>query len=212
MKTKRNTARVPKQRRGQERFETILDCAAKLMKTVPPTKLNHYQIAKEIGCAPATVYHLFPSMNALFCVLLQRYRRSLLTYLKAEDSIVSHDNWHALLHHKFERTLTYFVKTPELQELLFNQELPKIVSAPESSDDETMSGYLASIMRGDFQTRNVTDLDLHVTRTVQIFHAVQEQRFVDNHGPAEIVVNDATEAALAYLEAIVPKAEASATP
>ena len=200
MKTKRNVARIPKQRRGQERFETILNCAAKLMKTVPLIKLNHYQIAKQIGCAPATVYHLFPSMNALYRVLLQRYRHDLLNYLKLEDSVLTHKNWHALLHHKFERTLTYFVKTPELPVLLFSQDLPKSVSAASSRNDETMSSYLSSLLKSEFEPKDISDMELQVTRAVQIFHIVQEQNFINNHSQATEGLSEATEAALTYIE------------
>lgn len=66
-------ARKPLQRRSRERFEFLLDVTDKLLATRGLDKTGLYDIAEEAAFPAASVYHFFPSREAAFIALAERY-------------------------------------------------------------------------------------------------------------------------------------------
>ena len=98
----RELPRRPRQRRGLERFEAVLNAAFSQLESNSIDSVNHYLLAETLGCAPSTIYHLFPSNTAIFVALVDRFEvewtEIVQQPLRAEDV----PDWHSLFRLKYE--------------------------------------------------------------------------------------------------------------
>lgn len=78
MEEKRPSApRKPLQQRSQERVQKLLDATDKLLLKQEPSKVGLYDIAKAAKVPPSSVYHFFPTKEAAFAALAERYLKRL---------------------------------------------------------------------------------------------------------------------------------------
>ena len=69
----RRSARQPVRERGIQRQALLLDAVDDLLTSAEPEDVGIYQIAERAKVAPASVYHFFPTKEAAFVALAQRY-------------------------------------------------------------------------------------------------------------------------------------------
>lgn len=68
-----STSRPPRQERGQRRLDEILDAAESLITEVGPAACSIQEIAKRAGASVGSVYHFFPTKDAIFSAIRARY-------------------------------------------------------------------------------------------------------------------------------------------
>lgn len=73
--------RRPRQKRSQQRFEAILDSAARLLETQGPEDISIYTLAEEAGLSAPSIYHFFPDAGQVFVALAERYVREFVDLL-----------------------------------------------------------------------------------------------------------------------------------
>jgi len=78
-----DTIRRPRQKRSQQRFEAILDSAARLLETLEPEQISVYTLAEEAGLSPPSIYHFFPDAGQVFIALAERYNQQFRDLLDA---------------------------------------------------------------------------------------------------------------------------------
>lgn len=66
-------ARAPRQERGRKRMDEILDAAEQLMLEVGPASASIQDIAKRAGASVGSIYHFFPTKEAILAALQARY-------------------------------------------------------------------------------------------------------------------------------------------
>ena len=66
-------ARAPRQERGRKRREEILDAAEQLMLEVGPAAASIQDIAKRAGSSVGSIYHFFPTKEAILAALFTRH-------------------------------------------------------------------------------------------------------------------------------------------
>ncbi len=89
--------RKPTQARGIAKFEQILDAAHKLIEEQPAREISLYDIADEAGVAAGSVYHFFPSIEAVFVALVERYDERFANIIGDTDPENSEAGWQDLL-------------------------------------------------------------------------------------------------------------------
>ena len=67
------TSRSPRQERGERRLEEILDAAESLITEVGPAASSIQEIAKRAGASVGSIYHFFPTKDAIFSAIRARY-------------------------------------------------------------------------------------------------------------------------------------------
>jgi AcrR family transcriptional regulator len=105
--------RRPRQARGREKFEKILDAADTLIADSGTADgLSLYDIAEKAGVAVGSVYHFFPSSHAVLVALIERYDRKfeeLVDEPMVEEAI---SDWRDVLWLQTERSRRYINATP----------------------------------------------------------------------------------------------------
>jgi len=69
--------RMPKQARGQQRVDEILDAAERLTRTTSWDKLSTNHIAAEAGIPIGSLYQFFANKHAIAQALVERYVASI---------------------------------------------------------------------------------------------------------------------------------------
>jgi AcrR family transcriptional regulator len=65
--------RTPRQARGQRRLDGILDAAETVIAEVGATDASIHEIARRAGASVGSIYHFFPTKDAIFAALAERY-------------------------------------------------------------------------------------------------------------------------------------------
>jgi AcrR family transcriptional regulator len=98
--------RKPTQARGIAKFEKILDAAHRLIDEQPEREISLYDVAAEAGVATGSVYHFFPSIDAIFIALVERYDKIFADIIvKTEPPAGA--NWQEMLVLHTERSREY---------------------------------------------------------------------------------------------------------
>lgn len=110
-------ATKPVQERSIRRFDELLLAVDELLAAREPEDVGIYDIAKQAGVAPASVYHFFPSKEAAFLALAERYLGEL-----SEVSARPHDpssirNWPDLFELAINRAVDFYNTHPVFRKL-----------------------------------------------------------------------------------------------
>jgi len=112
--------RTPKQKRGQQRVEQILDAAALLAVSEGYENVSTNAIAKEAKTSIGSLYQFFPNKDAVYLALAQRYVDELSgllaqTAMTSDDTLSFQDRFNLLL----DRLAVFYLENPGFQPLLF---------------------------------------------------------------------------------------------
>lgn len=116
--------RRPVQKRSRERFERLLDAVEALLLEHEPATVGLYDIAKQANVPPASVYHFFPTKEAAFVALAERYLERLNEMTRStplDRSLIRH--WSDLYVLGSDRLFLFYNENPVLLKLFFGSGL-----------------------------------------------------------------------------------------
>lgn len=99
--------RRPTQARGIAKFEAILDATHRLIETRGIESFSLYDVAEEAGVATGSVYHFFPSLQAAFVALVERYDGEFAAIIAQPVDPVEINSWEDILYAHTERSRAY---------------------------------------------------------------------------------------------------------
>lgn len=100
--------RRPLQERGRARYEALLDCVEAMVVERDPTEIGFYEIAEKAGMAAASVYHFFPTKNAMFLALAERYFDHFRRGASVELDAARPSTWQDYFRQRHERAVAYY--------------------------------------------------------------------------------------------------------
>jgi AcrR family transcriptional regulator len=111
--------RTPSRGRGILRYEALLDAAEALLATENPDTIGLYQMAERAGVPPASVYHFFPTKEAAFVALAERYLTGIKECLGAPIEARELQSWQDLLRIDARRSMAFHNSHPPMLKLLY---------------------------------------------------------------------------------------------
>ncbi len=104
--------RRPRQARGQQKFDLILQAADALVVESGADDLSLYDVAERADVAVGSVYHFFPSKHAVLLALIEHYDQQFekLVALPLEQDAPA--SWQDVLWQQTERSRDYINATP----------------------------------------------------------------------------------------------------
>ncbi|NIB44188.1 TetR/AcrR family transcriptional regulator [Pseudomaricurvus alkylphenolicus] len=103
----KNNFRRPTQARGIAKFEKILDTVHELIENRGIDNFSLYDVADAAGVATGSVYHFFPSLQAAFVALVERYDQEFADIIAAPVDASLVNDWEDILFHHTERSRAY---------------------------------------------------------------------------------------------------------
>lgn len=139
---------VPTQKRSRERFELILDCAAKVMAEKGSEAFRMSDIVERSGVPFGSLYQYFPDKTAIIGTLAERYnaigrdcvRRDVSTIRRASDL-------HPVLCRIVESYYRMFIDEPLMQDIWQATQADRALQRLDAEDGAVLSGMLADALR-----------------------------------------------------------------
>jgi AcrR family transcriptional regulator len=115
----RTSPRAPSRGRGLLRFAALVDATETLLADRSPDDVGLYQIAEQAGVPPASVYHFFPTKEAAFLALAQRYLEGFRAlHLAPVDAAALH-SWQDLMAIDQRRAMDFHNAHPPAMKLFY---------------------------------------------------------------------------------------------
>lgn len=200
----RNQPRRPRQKRGVERYEAILDAAHALLAERPMAKVSLYDVARRVGCAPATVYHLFPSTNALFLALAERYARHWEEIVEREEDPRAIETWHDVLRGKFVAARAFYNANPQAMEVYLGLGTTRDIRARDRDLNRQLGAEAAATIRRQFRLPEGEYLDEKFANAIEISDAFWSLSYARHGRITDELAEEALIAVFSYLQNFVP--------
>ena len=111
--------RRPSQQRSRLRFEMLLDAADALLSDRETTEVGLYDIAGAAKVPPASVYHLFPTKEAAFAALAERYLVGLSKHIMKPVHRGELRRWQDFVALEIHRAIEYYNDNRVMSKLFF---------------------------------------------------------------------------------------------
>ncbi|MDF1504221.1 TetR/AcrR family transcriptional regulator [Roseisolibacter sp. H3M3-2] len=141
------TQRAPRQERGRRRVDEILDAAEGLVAEVGPAAASIQEIARRAGASVGSIYHFFPTKDALFEGVRARFEEEVGGI--AATMLATADEWARLDLATFvDRSLAPFIELTERRPAIFllsvnaaGQRVPKDAAVDAAMREATLATF-----------------------------------------------------------------------
>ncbi len=197
-------ARKPAQQRSRIRFEALLDAADSLLAKNETTDVGLYDIAAAAGVPPASVYHLFPTKEAAFVALAERYLVGLHDHIIRPFDPAKAPRWRDLIVMEMYRAVEYYNQNPVMSKLFLGENvLPDVrmldvrnVAAVSSSSYDRMNSY--------FEMPYLHNPDIKFAVLIGIYDGIWMTSYARHGHITEDFARETEMAAIAYCETFLP--------
>ena len=111
--------RVPVRGRGVARYAALLDAAHELLQHEDPATIGLYQIAERAGVPGPSAYHFFPTKEAAFVALAERYVKEVLEIHAVPIEARLINGWQDLHVIDNRRAMKYFNDNPAAAKIIY---------------------------------------------------------------------------------------------
>jgi AcrR family transcriptional regulator len=112
---------MPARERGIQRFSRLLDATDELLGEYHVDDIGLYGIAERAGVPPASVYHFFPTVEAAFHALAQRYLQGFMELFAEPVESSAFSNWLDLMARDQRLSVSYFSAHPAAMKLFLGR-------------------------------------------------------------------------------------------
>lgn len=197
--------RWPSRTRGIERFNALLDAAERLLRDESPTDVGLYQIAREAGVPPASVYHFFPTKEAAFLALAQRYFDYFLAIREEAVDARSLTGWQALLRHDQRRGMEFYNAHPPAMKILYGGYGTLEIRQADFQTTDRLAEGLYERMNGAFHMPAIRESGNIARIMLAIMDAIWALSFLREGRITEAYFEQAFEATIAYARLFLPE-------
>jgi AcrR family transcriptional regulator len=193
----------PTHRGGEERVTAILDAADRLLQSTALEDFSLLMVARNAGIANATIYHFFPSAEAVLVGLLRRYLESMDAMVETALAAGPAMDWQKLVRYIFEEIRQFYADNPVAARLVFN--VGGYGGVQSVDDDHVMD--MARRSTAAFQARYHMPLIDDGHRRVAIAIAVSDRIWsmdVQNGCVSDFVFEESQRVIISYLSNYVP--------
>jgi AcrR family transcriptional regulator len=192
--------RRPRQARGQEKFDKILEAAdALIAETGTADNLSLYDIADKAGVAVGSVYHFFPSNHAVLVALIERYDQRFGELV--EDPMVESGiaNWRDVVWQQTERSRQYINETPGALIMILGSGQTWATRLADIEGDTAIAVSMVSAIRGFFKLPANPGPEQIIFNAIRILEALWTTSYLRHGSVTEYYAEETHKAMCAYL-------------
>ena len=203
--TRRSSPRTPSRNRGVQRFQALVDATEALLIEHNPEDIGLYQIAERAGVPPASVYHFFPTKEAGFIALAQRYLEWFQDSIYLPVKLAGLASWQDLMAADLRSAMTYYNSHPPALKLLYGGYGGV---ATKQADFLMMEGLARSLYRryeATFHMPFIREPEKKLHLALNINDAVWSYSYVRHGEITEEYYEEALSACVAYCRLFLPE-------
>ncbi len=197
-------AKRPSQRRTKIRFELLLDAADKLLADRETTEVGLYDIAAVAGVPPASVYHLFPTKEAVLVALAERYLKAMSDFMVQPEDADKFERWQDFIATEMGRAGQFYNDQPVMAKLFFGANVVRDVRMLDVRNVEAASGSIHGHMNEIFQMPYLRNPDVKFATMIGVFDGIWMTSYSRHGRITEQFAREAETAAIAYCGTFLP--------
>ena len=162
--------RKPSRGLGIVRFNALVDATEKLLEEYDPDDIGIYQIAEAAGAPTASAYHFFPTRDAAFLAVAERYLEHFLSLTAGPIEAAALRSWQDLLEIDSRRTMEFYNLNPSAMKIFYSGFGSTVVREADISFNNAIAGSIYRRMDFVFHMPSLKD----ATRVYHIGLAIMD--------------------------------------
>jgi AcrR family transcriptional regulator len=196
--------RRPSQRRSRLRFEILLDAADALLCSKETTDVGLYDIAGAAKVPPASVYHLFPTKEAAFVALAERYLVGLSSHIVRPAPAGQLQRWQDFTTLEIHRAIEYYNANPVMSKLFFGANVIPDVRLLDVKNVEAASASTYGRMNRVFEMPYLYNADTKFAVLIGICDGIWMTSYARHGRITADFARESELAGIAYCETFLP--------
>jgi AcrR family transcriptional regulator len=202
---RRTTPRKPLQERGRARYEAILDVLESLLAETDWDRIGYYQIVERAGMPAASVYHFFPSRNALVMALADRYFEHFRQEAQRFTARCDFPRWQDFVAAGHRVSVEFYNSHPAAMKLILGSQPFMEIHQSDSSVNRIVTDLMVGAFRRMYELPYIQDPHRKFLIVLAIGDAVWRTS-LDEHGYiTPVYQEEATRAVIAYFRTFLPE-------
>jgi AcrR family transcriptional regulator len=197
--------RRPSQKRGQVRVDALLDAADKLLLERETHDIGVYDVAHQAGVPPTSAYHFFPTQEAIFLALAERYLQKLRLAAEAPTNLENVERWPDYIEERYYVVVNFFNTHLPARKLLIGPAVGSEIKNLDLADVDRYSQGWYATMNKVFVMPYVKDPSFKFTILVAIYDGVWMSSYAKFGYITEKFAREGLAAGISYLETFLPK-------
>jgi AcrR family transcriptional regulator len=199
-------ARKPSQRRSRLRFETLLDAADRLLAEKETTDVGLYDIAAVAGVPPASVYHLFPTKEAAFAALAERYLSGLSEHILQPVDLSIVQKWQEFMLLEMHRAIEFYNLHSVMLKLFFGANVVHDVRLLDVQNVDMAASATYGRLDRYFEMPYVHNPSAKFAAVIGIYDGIWMASYARHGRITDEFARESGLAAIAYCETFLPSA------
>lgn len=201
----RTDPRPPQRGRGVLRYDALLDATDELLQTQSTDDVGLYQIAERAGVPPASAYHFFPTKDAAFLGLAQRYLRGFTDLTRRPVPAHALAGWQALLRWDLDQGLAYYHAHPAALKLLLGGYGGMATRQANNAYNRRIGGSTYHRLDAAFHMPPLRDAAAVFHVNIEITDAIWTLSYLEHGRITEALAEEAHRASVAYCRLYLPE-------
>jgi AcrR family transcriptional regulator len=196
--------RRPSQRRSRLRFEMLLDAADALLCGKETTEVGLYDIAGAANVPPASVYHLFPTKEAAFVALAERYLIGLSHYIVRPVPTGQLRRWQDFVTLEIHRAIEFYNDNKVMSKLFFGANVIPDIRILDVKNVAAASASTYGRMNKLFEMPYLYDADTKFAALIGIYDGIWMTSYARHGRITADFARESELAGIAYCETFLP--------
>jgi AcrR family transcriptional regulator len=196
--------RRPSQKRSRLRFEMLLDATDALLNDKETTEVGLYDIAGAAKVPPASAYHLFPTKEAAFVALAQRYLVGLSHHIIRPAPLGALRRWQDFVALELHRAVEYYNDNKVMSKLFFGANVIPDVRLLDVKNVAAASASTYGRMNKLFEMPYLHDADTKYAALIGIYDGIWMTSYARHGHITADFARESELAGIAYCETFLP--------
>jgi|SRR5579872_4087617 len=197
-------ARRPSQQRSRLRFKLLLDTADALLSDKETTDVGLYDIAGAAKVPPASVYHLFPTKEAAFVALAERYLVGLSSHITRPAPGGQLQRWQDFITLEIHRAIEYYNANPVMSKLFFGANVIPDVRILDVKNVEAASASTYGRMNSVFEMPYLYSAETKFAALIGIYDGIWMTSYARHGRITADFARESELAGIAYCQTFLP--------
>lgn len=200
----KSAPRKPSQTRSRARYEALVNAAETLLVDGETTKIGLYAIAAAAGVPPASTYHLFPTKEAVFVALAERYLTGLRAAIRAPFGPEQVETWQDMILLEMHRAVEFYNGNPVMSKLFLGENVIADVRRLDVASVAVASASTYDRMNVNFEMPFVRAPEIKFAALVGIYDGIWITSYARHLRITDEFAHESGRAAIAYCRTFLP--------
>jgi len=190
---------------GIIRYKELIDATEALLSVNPPETVGIYQIAEFAKAPIASAYHFFPTKDAAFLALMERYVINFIEISALPVDLIDIEDWQSLITLELKRASEFYISHPAAMKIFYGGYSSEALLMSDREFQLSISHALKSRLETVFHMPEIDNIEIILHSCIVMMDAIWSLSHHLHKTITEYFFQESCKALLTYLELYIPK-------